>query len=106
MRSYIRTKRASQVPSQSKQLKTAKELEESTTTSDKKKTAVDVVVSTKQDSDSGPASLPPQKPPNRRKVNLKKSLQERAKSSETIHKVPRSSRSLSEHELLSKVEPL
>ncbi|KAJ4886142.1 Protein ALWAYS EARLY 2 [Raphanus sativus] len=102
MRSYIRTKRASQVPSQSKQLKTAKELEESTTTSDKKKTAVDVVVSTKQDSDSGPASLPPQKPPNRRKVSLKKSLQERAKSSETIHKVPRSSRSLSEHELLSK----
>ncbi|KAL0719912.1 hypothetical protein Bca4012_069236 [Brassica carinata] len=102
MKSYIRTKRASQVPSQSKQLKTAKELEESTTVSDKKKSDMDVVVSTKQDSDSGPASLPPQKPPNRRKVSLKKSLQERAKSSETIHKVPRSSRSLSEHELLSK----
>ncbi|KAL0719797.1 hypothetical protein Bca4012_069121 [Brassica carinata] len=102
MKSYIRTKRASQVPSQSKQLKTAKELEESTTVSDRKKSATDVVVSTKQDSDSGPASLPPQKPPNRRKVSLKKSLQEKAKSSETIHKVPRSSRSLSEHELLSK----
>ncbi|CAH8386148.1 unnamed protein product [Eruca vesicaria subsp. sativa] len=102
MKSYHRTKRTGQVPSQSKQLKTVKELEESTTMSDKKKSAMeDVVVSTKNDSDSGPA-ISPQKPPNRRKVSLKKSLQERAKSSETIHKVPRSSRSLSEHELLLK----
>ncbi|KAF8091859.1 hypothetical protein N665_0433s0026 [Sinapis alba] len=94
MKSSPRTKRAGQGPSQSKQLKTVKELEES---------AMDVVVvSTKQDSDSGPASLPQKKPPNRRKVSLKKSLQERAKSSEMVHKVPRSSRSLSEQELLLK----
>ncbi|KAJ0244458.1 Protein ALWAYS EARLY 2 [Hirschfeldia incana] len=102
IKSYIRTKRAGLGPPQSKQLKTAKELEESTTVSDKKKPAMDIVVSTKQDSDTGPASLPPQKPPNRRKASLKKSLQERAKSSETTHKVPRSSRSLSEQELISK----
>ncbi|XP_033146534.1 protein ALWAYS EARLY 2 isoform X2 [Brassica rapa] len=104
MKSYLRTKRTGQGPSQSKQLKTAKELEESTTMSDKKHSAMDVVVSTKQDSDSCPATSPPQKPPNRRKASLKKSLQERAKSSETVHKVPRSSRSLSEQELLLKDE--
>ncbi|XP_013626537.1 PREDICTED: protein ALWAYS EARLY 2-like isoform X2 [Brassica oleracea var. oleracea] len=104
MKSYLRTKRICQGPSQSKQLKTAKELEESTTMSDKKHSAMDVVVSTKQDSDSCPATSPPQKPPNRRKASLKKSLQERAKSSETVHKVPRSSRSLSEQELLLKDE--
>ncbi|KAG2245662.1 hypothetical protein Bca4012_091408 [Brassica carinata] len=99
MKSYLRTKRTGQGPSQSKQLKTAKELEESTTMSDKKHS-----VSTKQDSDSCPATSPPHKPPNRRKASLKKSLQERAKSSETVHKVPRSSRSLSEQELLLKDE--
>ncbi|KAG2273065.1 hypothetical protein Bca52824_067620 [Brassica carinata] len=78
-----------------------KELEESTSTSDKKISEMDVEVATKEVSDSGPASLP-QKPPNRRKMSLKKSLQERDKSSETIHKASRSSRSLSEQELLLK----
>ncbi|CAF2103067.1 unnamed protein product [Brassica napus] len=105
MKSSLRTKRSGQVlPPQSKQLKVAKELEEATTTSDKKRSAMDVVevATTKEVSDSGPASLP-QKPPNRRKMSLKKSLQERDnKSSETIHKASRSSRSLSEHELLLK----
>lgn len=107
MKSSLRTKRSGQVPPQSKQLKAAKELEEATTTTSDKKgpAATDVVVATtKEVSDSGPAILP-QKPPNRRKMSLKKSLQERDnKSSETIHKASRSSRSLSEQELLLKVE--
>lgn len=107
MKSSLRTKRSGQGPPQSKQLNAVKELEESTTTtSDKKRSAMDVVevATTKEVSDSGAASIP-QKPPNRRKMSLKKSLQERDnKSSETIHKASRSSRSLSEQELLLKVE--
>lgn len=105
MKSLVRAKRAGQGLAQSKQLKTVKELEESTTTSDKNRPVMDVVASTKQVSDSSPASVS-QKPPSKRKKSLKKSLQERAKSSETIHKASRSSRSLSEQELLLKVEPL
>ncbi|KAF3605161.1 hypothetical protein DY000_02051408 [Brassica cretica] len=105
MKSSLRTKRSGQGPPQSKQLNAVKELEESTTTtSDKKRSAMDVVevATTKEVSDSGPASVP-QKPPNRRKMSLKKSLQERDnKSSELIHKASRSSRSLSEQELLLK----
>lgn len=105
MKSLGRTKRTSQGPAQSKQLKTVMPLEESTITKDKKRPVMDTVSSTKQVSDSGPASLS-QKPPSRRKMSLKKSLQERAKSSEIIHKASRSSRSLSEKELLLKVKPL
>ncbi|CAH2055030.1 unnamed protein product [Thlaspi arvense] len=101
MKSLVRTKRAGQGPPQSKELKTAKALDESTTLSDNKGSVMDVVVSTKQVSDSGPASSP-QKPPSRRKMSLKKSLQERDKSSDTIHKASRSSRSLSEQELFLK----
>uniref|UniRef100_A0A1J3IUE4 Protein ALWAYS EARLY 2 n=1 Tax=Noccaea caerulescens TaxID=107243 RepID=A0A1J3IUE4_NOCCA len=101
MKYSIRTKRAGQGPPQSKQLKTVKALEETSTICDKKRAVMDVEVSTKQVSDSGPASLPP-KTPNRRKMSLKKSLQERAKSSEITHKASRSSRSLSEKELVSK----
>ncbi|XP_023642732.1 protein ALWAYS EARLY 2 isoform X2 [Capsella rubella] len=101
MKSLVRTKRVGQGPAQSKQLKTAKTLDEFTTTSDKNRPEMDVVASTKQVSDSCPASVS-QKPPNKRKKSLKKSLQERAKSSETIHKASRSSRSLSEQELLLK----
>lgn len=102
MKSSLKTKRSGQGPPQSKQLKAVKELEETTTTSDKKGPAMDVEVATKEVSDSGPASLP-QKPPNRRKMSLKKSLQERDKSSD---KASRSSRSLSEQEVLLKVKPL
>ncbi|KAJ4892936.1 Protein ALWAYS EARLY 2 [Raphanus sativus] len=98
MKSSLKTKRSGQGPPQSKQLKAVKELEETTTTSDKKGPAMDVEVATKEVSDSGPASLP-QKPPNRRKMSLKKSLQERDKSSD---KASRSSRSLSEQEVLLK----
>ncbi|XP_024015141.1 protein ALWAYS EARLY 2 isoform X2 [Eutrema salsugineum] len=101
MKSLVRTKRAGQGPPQSRQLKTVKMLDESTTISDKKRSVMDVIVSTKQDSDSGPASFL-QKPLSRRKMSLKKSLQERAKSSEIIHKASRSSRSLSEQELVLK----
>ncbi|KAL1211716.1 Protein ALWAYS EARLY 2 [Cardamine amara subsp. amara] len=101
MKSLGRTKRTGQGPAQSKQLKTVKALEESTITSDKKRPVMDTVASTIQVSDPGPASLS-QKPPSRRKMSLKKSLQERVKSSETIHKASRSSRSLSEKELLLK----
>lgn len=100
-----KTKRAVQGPPQSKQLKIVKASEESTTASDRERHVVDVVMSLKQVSDSGPTSLP-QKPLSRRKMSLKKSLQERDKSTETIHKASRSSRSLSEHEFLLKVEPL
>lgn len=105
MKSLVKTKRAGQVPAQSKQMKTVKALEESAITSDKKRPGMDIVASPKQVSDSGPTSLS-QKPPNRRKKSLQKSLQEKAKSSETTHKAARSSRSLSEQELLLKVEPL
>ncbi|KAG7576122.1 DIRP domain [Arabidopsis thaliana x Arabidopsis arenosa] len=101
IQSLARTKRAGQGPAQSKQLKTVKALEESTTTSDKKRPVTDIVASPKQVSDSGPTSLS-QKPPSRRKKSLKKSLQERAKSSETILKASRSSRSLTEQESLLK----
>ncbi|AEE74229.1 ALWAYS EARLY 2 [Arabidopsis thaliana] len=101
MKSLVKTKRAGQVPAQSKQMKTVKALEESAITSDKKRPGMDIVASPKQVSDSGPTSLS-QKPPNRRKKSLQKSLQEKAKSSETTHKAARSSRSLSEQELLLK----
>ncbi|KAL1198036.1 Protein ALWAYS EARLY 1 [Cardamine amara subsp. amara] len=93
----FKARRSSQGPA--KQLKTAKTSEESSSISDKKKTEPDAVVSAKQVSDSGPASLP-QKPPNRRKRSLKKSLQERAISSETTHEKPHSYKNNSEHELL------
>ncbi|CAH8392398.1 unnamed protein product [Eruca vesicaria subsp. sativa] len=101
IKSSLKIKRSGQGSLQSKQLKAVKELEESTTTSDKKRSVIDVEVATKEVSDSGPASLP-QKPPNRRKISLKKSLQDRDKSSKLMHKAARSSRSLSEHELLLK----
>ncbi|XP_019100091.1 PREDICTED: protein ALWAYS EARLY 2 isoform X2 [Camelina sativa] len=101
MKSFVRTKRAGQGPAQSKQLKTVQALEESATTSDKNRPVMDVIASTKEISDSGPASVS-QKPPNKRKISLKKSLQERAKSSETIHKVSRSSRTLSVQEFFLK----
>ncbi|KAJ0234263.1 Protein ALWAYS EARLY 2 [Hirschfeldia incana] len=99
VKSSLKTKRFGQGPTPSKQLKAVKELEESTTTSDKKRSAIDGEVANKEVSDSVPESLPQKKPPNRRKMSLKKSLQERDKSSD---KASRSSRSLSEHELLLK----
>ncbi|CAN8260365.1 unnamed protein product [Cochlearia groenlandica] len=100
-KSLVRTKGAGQGPAQSKQLKIVKVLEESTSIVDKEKPAVDVTMPTIQVSDLDPASVL-QKPPNRRKMSLKKSLQERTKSSETIPKASRSSKSMLEHELVFK----
>lgn len=97
MKTVVKIRRAGQGPA--KQLKTAKTSEESSSTSDERKTGQDAVMS-----GLGRATLP-QKPPNRRKMSLKKSLQERAKSSETTHDKPHSYELLSEHELL-KVESL
>lgn len=85
----------------SKRLKTSGE---SSSTSDRKITRPDAVVSATQVSGSGPASLP-QRPPNRRKMSLKRSLQERAKSSEPTHRKPHRYETNSKHELL-KVESL
>ncbi|XP_019058704.1 PREDICTED: protein ALWAYS EARLY 2-like [Tarenaya hassleriana] len=98
-KSVVRTKRSGQAPAEGKQLKTAKTLEESSPAGDKKRPDAGVTMSTIPVSASGPATLP-QKPPNRRKVNLKKMLQERVKFSETTSKAPHSDESLSEHELL------
>ncbi|KAF8105480.1 hypothetical protein N665_0157s0065 [Sinapis alba] len=75
LKASIKARRASQGPA--KQQKTAKTSEESCSTTVKKITGPDaVVLSPTQVSGSGPGSLP-QKPPNRRKISLKKSLQER-----------------------------
>ncbi|XP_010550978.1 PREDICTED: protein ALWAYS EARLY 2-like isoform X2 [Tarenaya hassleriana] len=87
-KSVVKTKRTVQVPAQSKQLKTVKTLEESSSASDKKTLPV-----------SASASLP-QKPQNRRKMGLKKTLQERVKFSETTPKASYVNESLLEHELL------
>lgn len=81
-----------------KQQKTAK-AEESCSTSDKEITGRDAVVSDTQVSRSSPASLP-QKPPNRRKIGLKKSLQERSKSAETTPNKSYGHELDPEHELL------
>lgn len=97
----VKARRSGQGPA--KQLKTAKTSEESSSTSDKKRTEPDAVVSATQVSDSGPESLP-QKPPNRRKMSLKKSLQKRAVSSETTHEKSNSSKNNSEPELLELLE--
>ncbi|WZZ01327.1 hypothetical protein YC2023_073655 [Brassica napus] len=93
----LNPRRAGQGPA--KQQKTAKTSEESCSTSDKKITRPNEAVSATQVSGSGPASLP-QKPPNRRKISLKKSLQERTKSSETTHNKSHSYEIDPEHELL------
>ncbi|XP_024007386.1 protein ALWAYS EARLY 1 isoform X2 [Eutrema salsugineum] len=100
LKTLVKERRAGQGPA--KQLKTAKNSEEFSSTSDKKITGPDAVVSATQVSGSGPASLP-QKPPNRRKMSLKKSLQERAKTYETTPEKPHSYETFSEHELLKKV---
>ncbi|CAN8265342.1 unnamed protein product [Cochlearia groenlandica] len=92
--SVVEERQVGQCPAN--QLKTAKTSEESSSTGDKTITVQDAVVSATQVSGLGPASLP-QKPPNRRKMSLKKSLQERAKSS---HDTPPSYQKKSEHELL------
>jgi len=97
LKTLVKARRSSQGPA--KQLKTAKTTVESSSASDKKITGPDAVVPATQVSASGPETLP-QKPPNRRKISLKKSLQERAKSLETTHDKPRSFKKLSEHELL------
>ncbi|CAN8255736.1 unnamed protein product [Cochlearia groenlandica] len=88
LKTLVKVRPASQGPT--KQLKTAKTLAESSSTSDKKITESDAVVSAIQIPGSVPASLP-QKPPHRRKMSLKKSLQERAKTSKTTHDKPHSS---------------
>lgn len=100
MKTVVKTRRPGQGPV--KQQKTAKTSEESSSTSDKKKTGQDAVESATQVPCLDSASLP-QKPPNRRKMSLKKSLQERAKPSETTHDKPHSYELPSDHELL-KVE--
>lgn len=102
LKTLVKSRRSGQGPA--KQLKTAKSSEESSSTSDKERTGPDAVVSATKVSNPGPVTLP-QKPPNRRKMSLKKSLQKRAISSETTHDKPRSCKKLSEHELL-KVESL
>ncbi|XP_056866024.1 protein ALWAYS EARLY 1 isoform X2 [Raphanus sativus] len=84
-------RRAGQGPA--KQQKTAKASEESCSTSDKKITGRDAVVSSDtQVSGSGP--------PNRRKISLKKSLQERSKSAETTPNKSHCHELDPEHELL------
>lgn len=97
LKTLLNPRRAGQGPV--KQQKTAKTSEESCSTSDKKITRPNEAVSATQVSGSGPASLP-QKPPNRRKISLKKSLQERTKSSETTHNKSHSYEIDPEHELL------
>uniref|UniRef100_M4D0F2 DIRP domain-containing protein n=2 Tax=Brassica campestris TaxID=3711 RepID=M4D0F2_BRACM len=97
LKTSINARRVGQGPA--KQQKTAKTSEESCSTSDKKITRPNEAVSATQVSGSGPASLP-QKPPNRRKISLKKSLQERTKSSETTHNKSHSYEIDPEHELL------
>ncbi|WZY79284.1 hypothetical protein YC2023_025668 [Brassica napus] len=87
LKTMFKARRADQSPP--KRLKTAKTAEESSSPSDKKITEPDAVVAATQVSGPGPASLP-QRPPNRRKMSLKKSLRERAKISETTHEKPHS----------------
>ncbi|KAH0850972.1 hypothetical protein HID58_095039 [Brassica napus] len=87
LKTMFKARRADQSPP--KKLRTAKTAEESSSPSDKKITEPDAVVSATQVSGPGPASLP-QRPPNRRKMSLKKSLRERAKISETTHEKPHS----------------
>ncbi|CAF1920869.1 BnaC02g39780D [Brassica napus] len=87
LKTMFKARRADQSPP--KRLKTAKTAEESSSPSDKKITEPDAVVSATQVSGPGPASLR-QRPPNRRKMSLKKSLRERAKISETTHEKPHS----------------
>ncbi|KAH0940031.1 hypothetical protein HID58_007492 [Brassica napus] len=87
LKTMFEARRADQSPL--KKLRTAKTAEESSSPSDKKITGPDAVVSATQVSGPGPASLP-QRPPNRRKMSLKKSLRERAKISETTHEKPHS----------------
>ncbi|KAL0692380.1 hypothetical protein Bca4012_059560 [Brassica carinata] len=94
LKTLIKARRADQSPP--KQLKTAKTSEESCSTSVRKITRPDAVVSATQVSGSGPA----QRPPNRRKMSLKKSLQERARSSETTFEKPHRYEINSKHELL------
>ncbi|KAF3541704.1 hypothetical protein F2Q69_00024893 [Brassica cretica] len=87
LKTMFKARRADQSPP--KRLRTAKTAEESSSPSDKKITEPDAVVSATQVSGPGPASLR-QRPPNRRKMSLKKSLRERAKISETTHEKPHS----------------
>ncbi|KAF3484631.1 hypothetical protein F2Q69_00056185, partial [Brassica cretica] len=97
LKTLLNPRRAGQGPS--KQQKTAKTSEESCSTSDKKITRPNEAVSATRVSGSGPASLP-QKPPNRRKISLKKSLQERTKSSEATHNKSHSNEAEPHPELL------
>ncbi|KAL0658541.1 hypothetical protein Bca4012_079126 [Brassica carinata] len=97
LKTLLNPRRAGQGPA--KQQKTAKTSEESCSTSDKKITRPNEAVSATRVSGSGPASLP-QKPPNRRKISLKKSLQERTKSSEATHNKSHSYEAEPHHELL------
>ncbi|KAF2550638.1 hypothetical protein F2Q68_00036651 [Brassica cretica] len=97
LKTLLNPRRAGQGPA--KQQKTAKTSEESCSTSDKKITRPNEAVSATRVSGSGPASLP-QKPPNRRKISLKKSLQERTKSSEATHNKSHSNEAEPHHELL------
>ncbi|WZZ74664.1 hypothetical protein YC2023_086034 [Brassica napus] len=97
LKTLLNPRRAGQGPV--KQQKTAKTSEESCSTSDKKITRPNEAVSATRVSGSGPASLP-QKPPNRRKISLKKSLQERTKSSEATHNKSHSNEAEPHHELL------
>ncbi|KAL0738704.1 hypothetical protein Bca4012_014914 [Brassica carinata] len=97
LKTPINARRASQGPA--KQQKTAKTSEESCSTTVKKITGPNEVVSATQVSGSGPASLL-QKPPNRRKMSLKKSLQERTKSSEATPNKSHNYEIDPEHELL------
>ncbi|CAH8299612.1 unnamed protein product [Eruca vesicaria subsp. sativa] len=93
LKTIIKARRADQSPP------SAKTSEESSSTSEKKITGPNAVISATQVSGSGPASLL-QKPPNRRKMSLKKSLQERAKSSEATYDKPHRYETNSKHELL------
>ncbi|CAH8324630.1 unnamed protein product [Eruca vesicaria subsp. sativa] len=93
LKTPINARRAGQGPA--KQQKTAKTSGESFSTNDKKITGPNDVVS----ATPRPASLP-QKQPNRRKISLKKSLQERSKSSEATHNKSHSYQIDPEHELL------
>ncbi|XP_010455109.1 PREDICTED: protein ALWAYS EARLY 1-like [Camelina sativa] len=97
LKTLVGARRSGQGPV--KQLKTAKTSEEPSSTSDKIITGPDAVVTATQVSGSGPVTLP-QKPPNRRKMSLKKSLQQRAISSETTHDKPLGCKKFSEYELL------
>ncbi|CAH2044535.1 unnamed protein product [Thlaspi arvense] len=97
LKTLVKVRRAGEGPV--KQLKILKTSEESSSISDKKITVPDAVVSATQISGSGPPSSP-KKPPHWRKMSLKKSLQERAKSSETTHDKPHNYETLSKHELL------